>query len=120
MCAANPIKQLTTRAWYKALKRANIENFRWHDPRHTWALWHAQNEMPMNVLQELGGWESAEMVRRYAHLGSAHLAKYSENSSRSSTSTSQLRHKAQNKKGLARAKPLKNMVGRERFERSTN
>jgi len=27
---------------------------------------------------------------------------------------------ARNKKGLAEAKPLKNMVGRERFERSTN
>jgi len=24
-------------------------------------------------LQELGGWESAEMVRRYAHLGANHL-----------------------------------------------
>jgi len=75
-----PIKQLTTKAWYKALKRAGIENFKWHDLRHTWASWHAQNETPMNVLQELGGWESADMVRRYAHLGSTHLAKYSENS----------------------------------------
>jgi hypothetical protein len=29
-------------------------------------------------LQELGGWESAEMVRRYAHLSSEHLAGYVE------------------------------------------
>jgi len=64
--------------------------------------------------------ESAEMVRRYAHLGSTHLAKYSENSNGFSKSTSQLRHSARNKKGLAEAKPLKYMVGRERFERSTN
>lgn len=84
-----PIKQLTTKAWYKALKRAGIENFKWHDLRHTWASWHAQNETPMNVLQELGGWESAEMVRRYAHLSSTHLAKYSENSNGFSKSTSQ-------------------------------
>jgi hypothetical protein len=27
-------------------------------------------------LQELGGWESVEMVRRYAHLSSEHLAEY--------------------------------------------
>lgn len=31
---------------------------------------------PLHVLQELGGWESAEMVRRYAHLSSEHLAGY--------------------------------------------
>jgi hypothetical protein len=28
------------------------------------------------VLQELGGWELVEMVRRYAHLSSEHLAEY--------------------------------------------
>ena len=28
------------------------------------------------MLQELGGWESVEMVRRYAHLSSDHLAEY--------------------------------------------
>ena len=31
---------------------------------------------PLHVLQELGGWESVEMVRRYAHLSSEHLAGY--------------------------------------------
>ncbi len=30
--------------------------------------------MPLNVLQELGGWASAEMVQRYAHLSTEHLA----------------------------------------------
>lgn len=30
----------------------------------------------LNVLQELGGWESAEMVRRHAHLSTVHLADY--------------------------------------------
>jgi hypothetical protein len=27
-------------------------------------------------MQELGGWESVEMVRRYAHLSSDHLVAY--------------------------------------------
>ncbi|MGH8680911.1 MAG: hypothetical protein ACREVP_05315 [Burkholderiales bacterium] len=30
---------------------------------------------PIHELQELGGWESVEMVRRYAHLAPEHLAK---------------------------------------------
>lgn len=30
------------------------------------------------VLQELGGWKSAEMVKRYAHLSSEHLSGYVE------------------------------------------
>jgi hypothetical protein len=29
-----------THAWQKALKRAGIENFRWPDSGHTWAIWH--------------------------------------------------------------------------------
>ena len=32
----------------------------------------------MNVLQELGGWEPEEMVRRYAHLSKPQLMKHSE------------------------------------------
>ena len=63
----NKITQVNTKAWHKALERAGIDDFRWHDLRHTWASWHAQNGTPLNVLQELGGWESPEMVRRYAH-----------------------------------------------------
>jgi hypothetical protein len=31
---------------------------------------------PLHVLQELGGWECVEMVRKYAHLSSEHLAGY--------------------------------------------
>jgi len=73
-----PIIQLNTKAWYAALKRAGIEDFRWHDLRHTWASWHVQNGTPMFALQELGGWASTEMVRRYAHLAAEHLAPYAE------------------------------------------
>lgn len=72
----NPIAMPNNSAWEKALKRAGIDNFRWHDLRHTWASWHVQAGTPLHVLQELGGWESVEMVRRYAHLSSEHLADY--------------------------------------------
>lgn len=67
-----------TRAWREALVRAGIENFRWHDLRHTWASWLAQQGTPLNVLQELGGWETEAMVRRYAHLAPPQLIEHSE------------------------------------------
>lgn len=73
-----PVTQVSTKAWYAGLKRAGIKDFRWHDLRHTWASWHVQNGTPLFALQELGGWESAEMVRRYAHLAADHLAPYAE------------------------------------------
>ncbi len=47
--------------------------------RHTWASWHVQKGTPLHALQELGGWSSAEMVQRYAHLGAGHLAEYAKN-----------------------------------------
>lgn len=65
---SRPIRQTNTRAWRQALRKAGIQNFRWHDLRHTWASWHVQAGTPLHALQELGGWESPEMVRRYAHL----------------------------------------------------
>lgn len=77
-----PIKEVNTKAWKQALKRAGITDFRWHDLRHTWASWHVQAGTPLHVLQELGGWESVEMVRRYAHLAPDHLAEYAERLSR--------------------------------------
>lgn len=52
------IKQCATAAWYKALKRAEIEDFHWHDLRHTWASWHVQNGTSLYELQRLGGWSS--------------------------------------------------------------
>lgn len=73
-----PIKSVKT-AWNKALKRAKIENFTWHDLRHTWASWHVQSGTPLAVLKELGGWSDINMVMRYAHLSPQHLRKYANN-----------------------------------------
>ena len=73
-----PVTRANNHAWRKALVRAGIENFRWHDLRHTWASWHVQQGTPLHVLQELGGWSDYEMVRRYAHLSVEHLAEYAD------------------------------------------
>ena len=69
-----PIATANTRAWRAALKRAGIENFRWHDLRHTWASWHRMSGTPTHELKQLGGWKSMAMVERYAHLDSDHLS----------------------------------------------
>ena len=76
--AGKPVGQINTRAWRKALKRVGIENFRWHDLRHTWASWLVQSGTPMYDLQEMGGWKSSEMVRRYAHLAPAQMTKHAD------------------------------------------
>lgn len=73
-----PIRYVHNNGWRSALKRAGIENFRWHDLRHTWATLHAQAGTPMHVLRELGGWASDVMVKRYAHFTPGHLAQYVE------------------------------------------
>ena len=72
----NPVRQVNTRGWRAALRRAGITNFRWHDLRHTWASWLIQNGIPLYDLQEMGGWRSPAMVRRYAHLAPAQMTRH--------------------------------------------
>lgn len=74
--AGEPLDSWDAWAWKTALKRAGIKNFRFHDVRHTWASWHVQGGTPLQVLKELGGWASFEMVLRYAHLAPDHLAQH--------------------------------------------
>lgn len=64
----HPITQCNTKAFRKALRLSNIQNFRWHDLRHTWASMHVQAGTPLHILQQLGGWSDIKMVLRYAHL----------------------------------------------------
>ncbi|MEY3289896.1 MAG: hypothetical protein RLZZ419_2138 [Pseudomonadota bacterium] len=74
-----PVTRANNHAWRKALKRADIKAFSWHDLRHTWASWYVQNGTPIEVLKVLGGWSDLKMVMRYAHLSSENLQEYAGN-----------------------------------------
>lgn len=62
-----PIRASSSVTWKRALEKAGIEDFRRHDMRHTWASMLVQSGVPDNVIQTLGAWETAKMVKRYAH-----------------------------------------------------
>jgi integrase len=66
--------ELTNNAWHSALRKAGIEDFRFHDLRHTWASWHRQAGTSCDELKDLGGWKSRVMVDRYAKFATEHLA----------------------------------------------
>ena len=71
-----PVLRVNGNAWFKAVKRAGLQGFRFHDLRHTWASYHAINGTPLRTLQELGGWSDQTIVLRYAHLNPEHLRQY--------------------------------------------
>ena len=74
-----PIKNPNNTAWKRTLKSLNIERFRWHDLRHTWASWHVQNGTTLQELMRLGDWSNYQMVLRYAHLSFDGLLSVSSN-----------------------------------------
>lgn len=74
--AVRKMRTDSNRAWKGALKRAGISNFRFHDLRHTWASWLVQSGVSLLALKEMGGWETLEMVQRYAHLSAGHLTEH--------------------------------------------
>lgn len=72
-----PLRNVNTRGWQQKRRAAGLHQFRWHDAtRHTWASWLAQNGTNSFELQEMGGWKSPTMVRRYAALAPNHLRKH--------------------------------------------
>jgi integrase len=75
---ARKINQIDARCFKRACATTGITDFRFHDLRHTWASWHVQAGTPLMALKDLGGWETLEMVQRYAHLAPSHLARHAE------------------------------------------
>ncbi|KPJ67441.1 MAG: integrase [Coxiella sp. DG_40] len=72
----DPNKPINIRdPWVKALKKAEIEDFRFHDLRHSAASYLAMNGASLAEIAEVLGHKTLQMVKRYAHLSEAHTAK---------------------------------------------
>jgi len=60
--------------WEKALQQAGIQNFRFHDLRHSAASYLAMNGASLNEIAAVLGHKTLAMVQRYAHLSESHQA----------------------------------------------
>jgi integrase len=57
-----------------ALRRAKIEDFRWHDLRHSCASYLAMNGASLAEVAAALGHKTLSMVKRYSHLSDSHTA----------------------------------------------
>lgn len=75
-----PILKVSNTAWYNWLARAKIKGFKWHGLRTTWTTRHVEAGTPIDVLMRLGGWSSADTLRKhYVKLAPDVIARYVEN-----------------------------------------
>jgi integrase len=58
--------------WHKAMTSAGIEDFRFHDLRHSTASYLAMNGASLLEIAAVLGHKTLAMVKRYAHLSEAH------------------------------------------------
>ncbi|WP_434777600.1 site-specific integrase [Neisseria sp. Ec49-e6-T10] len=84
-----PIKNANASAFKKAVKRAGLGDFHFHDLRHTWATRHIMSGTSQYELQELGGWSSPKTMRKYAHLSTTFLLDVANNVSKAGTKLAQ-------------------------------
>ena len=57
------------------LERAGIEDFRFHDLRHTFASWYMMNGGDLYELAKILGHSNIKMTERYAKLARKHIAR---------------------------------------------
>ncbi len=71
----NPRKPIDLRApWEKALEVAEVEDFKWHDLRHSAASYLAMNGATLAEIAGVLGHRTLQMVKRYSHLSEQHTS----------------------------------------------
>lgn len=60
-------------AWERALEKAEIKDFRWHDLRHTAASYLVMSGVSLVEVAKILGHRTLAMVARYAHLADEHI-----------------------------------------------
>src|SRR5712692_7155854 len=71
--AGEPVQDIKN-GFHAALAIAEIEDFTWHDLRHTFASWLMMRGASLRSVAELLGHQSMKMTMRYAHLSPAFLS----------------------------------------------
>jgi integrase len=59
--------------WERYLEQAGIEDFHWHDLRHTFASRLVMAEVDLYTVSKLLGHADIQMTQRYAHLTPGHM-----------------------------------------------
>ncbi len=62
------------KSWERALERAELADFKFHDLRHSAASMLAMNGASLLEIAEILGHKTMQMVKRYAHLAESHTA----------------------------------------------
>lgn len=73
-CSARGSIRFPRRAWTEALERAEIDDFRFHDLRHTAASYLAMSGATLAEIAEILGHKTLGVVKRYAHLTDRHTS----------------------------------------------
>ena len=71
----NGLPKFPQKAWEEALRAAEIDDFRFHDLRHSAASYLAMSGATLAEIAEVLGHKTLAMVKRYSHLTEQHTSK---------------------------------------------
>jgi integrase len=70
-----PINKTLYKELYALLEKANIEDFRFHDLRHTFGSYLVMQGVDLKTVQQIMGHKDIRMTMRYAHLSPEYVQK---------------------------------------------